>query len=151
MDVEIIEYEDALVEQIVTMWRPSQKLAFGQDSIHNYEEDVRFIKETLSKNTRILLAKSIVEERIVGMVAFTPSSVSQLYIDIDSINEGIGTQLLDIAKKESIGSLELYTYQTNLRSRSFYEKHDFKEVAQGDTKELNLPDIMYQWTSESSD
>jgi len=140
-----IDYNESHVEEIVRMWRPSTRMAFGQESIHSPEDDVRFIKNELSKKFTILLAREEVNDRIIGMIAFSKDFVSQLYIDVDFLNQGIGTHLLNIAKERSSGILELFTFQRNQPAIDFYEKNGFFEIGRNFENELNLPDIKYCW------
>lgn len=149
MKFNIINYDESLTEQIVSMWRPSKELAFGQEDIHSFEEDVQFIKNVLSKENKILLATTLRSEQVLGMIAFTSETIAQLYTDIEHLNLGIGTTLLNIAKEQSTGKLELFTFQINKIGRSFYEKHGFVEVGRNYENELNLPDIKYRWEKPS--
>jgi len=150
MVYDIINFEESLIEKIALMWRPSKELAFGQEDIHSFEENVHFIKNVLSKENTILLAIESNSEKVLGMIAFTTKTIAQLYIDIDYLNHGIGTKLLDRAKEKSDDKLELFTFQRNDIARNFYEKHGFKEVGRNYKNELNLPDIKYRWEKITS-
>lgn len=148
MKFNIINYDESLTAQIVSMWRPSKELATGQEDIHSFEEDVQFIKNVLSKENKILLATALKSEKVIGMIAFSPQKVAQLYVDIDYLNLGIGTTLLNLAKEQSTGKLELFTFQINKIARSFYEKNGFIEIGRNYENELNLPDIKYRWEKQ---
>jgi len=145
MKIKIIDYKNSLIEKIVLMWRPSKRLAFGQEDIHSFDEDVQFIKNILSKENTILLATELESEKIIGMIAFTTEIISQLYVDVEYLNLRIGTKLLKLAKEQSNGKLELFTFQRNQMARNFYEKHGFIEIGRNYENELNLPDIKYRW------
>lgn len=127
------------------MWRSSKQLAFGQADIHSFEENVQFIKNVLSKENTILLAIELNSEKVLDMIAFTTKTIAQLYVDINYLNHGIGSKLLDVAKEQSEGKLELFTFQRNDKARNFYKKHGFTEVGRNYKNELNLPDIKYEW------
>jgi len=150
MKFNVINYDESLTEQIVSMWRPSKELAFGQEDIHSFNEDVRFIKDVLSKENKILLATALNSEQVIGMIAFTPKTIAQLYVDIEYLNLGIGTTLLNIAKEQATDKLELFTFQSNKIARSFYEKNGFVEIGRNYENELNLPDIKYRWEKQSN-
>jgi len=141
----IINFEESFIEKLVLMWRSSKQLAFGQADIHSFEENVQFIKNVLSKENTILLAIELNSEKVLDMIAFTTKTIAQLYVDINYLNHGIGSKLLDVAKEQSEGKLELFTFQRNDKARNFYKKHGFTEVGRNYKNELNLPDIKYEW------
>jgi len=148
MEYSIINFEESLTEKMALMWRSSKELAFGQEDIHSFEENVHFIKNVLSKENTILLAIKPNSEKVLGMIAFTTTTIAQLYVNADYLNHGIGTKLLNIAKEKSEDKLELFTFQRNDIARNFYEKHGFTEIGRNYKNELNLPDIKYEWTKK---
>jgi GNAT superfamily N-acetyltransferase len=77
--------------------------------------------------------------------------VEQLYVDPDYTGQGLGSRLLNLAKDQSPGGLDLWTFQTNIGARRFYERHGFAAVAttDGDNEE-RCPDVRYHWQSDSS-
>ena len=83
MNYKIIDYEESFIEKVVLMWRPSKKLAFGQDDIHSFDDDIQFIKNILSKENIILLAIESKSKEVLGMIAFTDKTISQLYVNIN--------------------------------------------------------------------
>ncbi len=141
----IIDFKESLTEKIVSMWRPSKKLAVGQEDIHSFEEDIEFIKNVLSKENTLKLAMDPKSEKVIGMIAFTKNTIAQLYIDVDCLNQGLGTKLLNLAKEQAVDKLELFTFQRNKMARKFYEKNGFVEIGRNYENELNLPDIKYCW------
>jgi len=87
---------------------------------------------------------------VVGVLAAVRESnvswINQLYVTPDRTGQGIGTRLL----AHPLASLELpvrlYTFQTNTRARSFYERHGFKAIAlsDGPANEERCPDVLYE-------
>jgi ribosomal protein S18 acetylase RimI-like enzyme len=61
--------------------------------------------------------------------------------------QGVGTELLDIAKRGS-GQLQLWTFQRNAQARRFYEARGFAlaEQTDGARNEEKEPDARYLWT-----
>ena len=100
-------------------------------------------------STRLSVVKD--EGVLVAFLASTPSSVPQLYVRIQNIGQGIGSQLLNLAKSESIGSLWLYTFAKNQNARRFYEKHGFKEVERESQNMYKLEAIKYVWQRVASE
>jgi GNAT superfamily N-acetyltransferase len=84
---------------------------------------------------------------IVGMMALEPGVLDQLYVRPDRLGEGIGRQLLELAKDRSPDGLSLYTFQVNERARRFYERNGFAAewFGDGSINEERQPDVRYVW------
>jgi GNAT superfamily N-acetyltransferase len=87
-----------------------------------------------------------VDGAIIGIVAFRPGWVDQLYVLPDFQGRGVGTALLQKAQALS-ASLLLWTFQRNTLARRFYEANGFFVVDQtdGGTNEECEPDVLYRW------
>lgn len=127
------------------MWRNSKEAVLGQKEIHSFDNHVDFLNQILANQYQVVLA--LMDDEVVGMIAYNEREISQLYIHIDYQGMGIGRTLLDIAKKQSAGRLTLYTFEVNKNAQRFYEKHGFKIIGRGYENEENLPDILYEWIS----
>lgn len=81
-----------------------------------------------------------------GHIALLPGWIDHLYVDPEHNGKGIGSALVSIAQREQ-SSLRLYTFQANVRARSFYERHGFiiEELTNGDRNEEKMPDVTYYW------
>jgi ribosomal protein S18 acetylase RimI-like enzyme len=64
--------------------------------------------------------------RAVGFIAIAGDFINQLYVDPDSQRQGVGASLVSSAKALSPSGLHLFTFETNVSGRAFYEKHDFR-------------------------
>jgi len=71
--------------------------------------------------------------------------LDQLYVDPARTGQGIGTRLLEIARRERPVGLRLWTFQSNEGAQRFYERHGFTEVLRtdGSENEERSPDILY--------
>jgi ribosomal protein S18 acetylase RimI-like enzyme len=141
----ITQFDPKYAEQTVQMWRESKEKAIGQKDIHSFENHVNFLNHILAKNFQIDLA--LMDLKVVGMIAYNHTEISQLYIHIDYQGIGLGQTLLDLAKRNSMGRLTLYTFEVNKVAQRFYEKHGFKMIGKGHENEENLADILYEWKS----
>ena len=130
-------------EQTVEMWRDSKERAIGQKEIHSFENHIHFLNHILPEQYQIDLA--LIDDKVVGMIAYNEREISQLYINIDYQGMGIGQTLLDKVKEQSSGRLTLYTFEVNERAQRFYEKNGFNRIGRGHENEENLPDIHYEW------
>ena len=105
-----------------------------------------FLNHILTEQFQIVLA--LMDEEVVGMIAYSDREISQLYIHIEYQGIGIGRALLDKAKAKSSGKLTLYTFEVNKNAQQFYEKYGFEGISRGHENEENLPDIQYEWLSK---
>jgi len=85
--------------------------------------------------------------RIVGMMVLDEDGIDQLYVDPAWRGRGIGSRLVEIAKRRRPDGLALYTFQVNDRARRFYERHGFVATWFGDgsANEERQPDVRYEW------
>ena len=136
-------YNAHLAEDLLCLWRESFEQGAGITDPHPVaEQRAFFLTQVLPKNTvRVALQGG----RLVGFIAATPESVSQLYVRVSCLAQGIGSLLLHWAKEQSNGSLWLYTFARNTNARRFYEKHGFKAVATGFEPMWKLEDVKYEW------
>lgn len=142
----LTQYNPIYADQTVKMWRDSKEQAIGQKEIHSFEDHRNFLNNRLAKQYQIDLA--LIDDKVVGMIAYNKSEVSQLYIHVDYQGNGIGQTLLDKVKEQSSGRLTLYTFEVNVNAQRFYEKNGFIIIRKGHENEENLPDILYEWSSQ---
>ena len=93
---------------------------------------------------------------VVGMMVLVDNEIEHLYIHVDHQGQGIGTRLINMAKTQSAGCLELFTFQKNVRAQKFYLSHGFVEIERGCASladnpwarsQAELKDIKYRWAS----
>jgi len=84
---------------------------------------------------------------MVGLIAFRDDWIEQLYVLPEVQGCGVGSELLQIAKR-AFDCLQLWTFQRNLRARRFYEERGFAlvEETDGAGNEEKEPDARYLWT-----
>jgi ribosomal protein S18 acetylase RimI-like enzyme len=142
----IVPYRPEYAERTVRMWRDSKYEAIGQKEIHSFENHVHFLTHTLPEGFQVELV--LLDDKVIGMIAYNESEINQLYIHTGYQGSGIGERLLNRAKEQSSGTLKLYTFEIKENARRFYEKHGFKIIGRGHENEENLPDILYEWKEE---
>lgn len=87
---------------------------------------------------------------IVGVLATNIESnvgwIEQLYVEPSSVGRGIGSFLLAHALASLPRPVRLYTFQANVRARSFYERYGFRAIAlsDGSSNEERCPDVLYE-------
>jgi putative acetyltransferase len=83
--------------------------------------------------------------RIGALLVLGGSWIEQLYVDPQHAGQGLGSQLVEHAQSRR-SFLQLWTFQSNLGARRFYDRHGFlpKETTDGDNEE-GAPDIRFEW------
>jgi GNAT superfamily N-acetyltransferase len=86
------------------------------------------------------------EDELIGMMSLRDGWIDQLYVDPNYVGQGSGSKLMAHAKLLCPGGLDLWTFQSNVRARRFYETHGFRPVSKttGDNEE-GAPDVHYRW------
>ena len=85
---------------------------------------------------------------VVGFIALRrPDWIGHIYLHPDYTGHGLGTRMIELAKQELEGSIQLWTFQSNAGARRFYARHGFAEVEQtnGDNEE-QAPDVRLLFT-----
>lgn len=142
-------YDEDELDELIAMWRASFEAALGIADPHSIREQKQYFLEQVLPTQRVRVVHH--DGRVVAFLAATSESVSQLYVDVGFQGRGIGSQLLNTAKKESRGSLWLYTFARNQAACGFYQRHGFRETARGFEETWQLEDLRYEWSrSEES-
>ncbi|NGN99807.1 GNAT family N-acetyltransferase [Grimontia sp. S25] len=147
--IEIIDYHPRYTEQTISMWRASKERALGIPEVHDFEAHRYYLNRILTTSNRVYLAVEKRAERVLGMIAFDENFITQLYVDCDHQNQGIGSTLVDLAKETTSQNLQLYTFEMNAPARCFWQKHGFeeKQIGQHDNEE-GLTDVLCEWQRE---
>ena len=143
----LVEYSPAYGPELVRMWRESFERAVGVTDPHTLEEQLRYLEEKVVRENRVLVVLDAGTDAVVGFMASTPEKVEQLYVHVAHQRRGIGSMLLDIAKRDSRGRLRLFTFLSNANARRFYESRGFREVGRGFEEGWQLEDVEYEWTA----
>lgn len=144
-DVDIVEYSHRYGRELVKMWRDSFERAVGVANLHPFDEQLQFLEERLATEYRVVVVLERSTSKVVGFMASTPDTISQLYMHVDHQNQGIGSVLMNLAKRQSGGRLRLFTFRKNENVQRFYKRHGFRIVRFGFENELGLEDIEYEW------
>ncbi|WP_175886977.1 GNAT family N-acetyltransferase [Burkholderia contaminans] len=89
------------------------------------------------------------DSRIVGMAAHVVAHgvawLDQLYVHPEFKRQGNGSALLESVKSQTVGKLQLYTFQMNRDAAAFYERQGFVAIAysDGSRNEERCPDVLY--------
>jgi GNAT superfamily N-acetyltransferase len=113
--------------------------------LHTPDEDLWFYRERVFKTASLWGAFD--GETLTGLIAFHDDWIEQLYVLPEAQGCGIGSKLLDVAKRAA-DRLQLWTFQRNAPARRFYQARGFVLVEQtdGSRNEEKEPDARYLWT-----
>jgi ribosomal protein S18 acetylase RimI-like enzyme len=136
-------YEPADAVELVNMWRESFEHGVGIQDPNPIQGQLAFFLNAVVPVNQVRVVRH--EQAIVAFLASTPECVSQLYVRVQNIGQGLGTQLIETAKTESRGSLWLYTFAQNTYARRFYERHGFVELERESENMYKLEAIKYKW------
>ena len=153
MNVDFRQATAADADGVADVFLRSRKELVACAPLVHSDQDVRgWIGRTLIRAGRTTVAT--MDGLIVGFMTGSNdgrySWIDHLYLLPGWIGRGIGTQLLDCARRELSSPIRLYTFQCNQGARHFYEDRGFKAIAFGDGSgnEEKCPDILYEWREE---
>ena len=114
--------------------------------VHTDEEVHRWFEEVVLPTWEVWVADSSGEA--IALMVLDHEWIDQLYVDPDATGRGIGAALLEHAMRLHPTGLKLWTFQSNLDARRFYETHGFVATAMTmGANEEQAPDVCYEWPS----
>jgi GNAT superfamily N-acetyltransferase len=133
---------------VANLWLRSRQASIPANPppVHD-DDDVRAWFAAVVMPTREVW---VVEEEgaVVALMVLEGHWVDQLHVDPDRTGRGWGSQMVGLAKQLRPGGLELWTFQSNIGARRFYERHGFEAVEMTDgANEEGAPDVRYRWAA----
>ncbi len=112
--------------------------------LHSDDEDRRYFTKLVG-SAAVWVAET--DGQIAAVLVLNERHVEHLYVLPSHQGRGIGSRLLDLAKRDSPEGLRLYTFHRNERARAFYERRGFvaAEFGDGSGNEEREPDVLYEW------
>jgi ribosomal protein S18 acetylase RimI-like enzyme len=143
----IREYRQEDFDAVTILWRVAREklLPEGQtDTGHHFYEDRDYFRNQILKKDCIWVVE--LDHRPVAFMAMEKEFIDQLYVHPRYQHRGIGKALLEFARSQSPGHIWLYTLQSNVNARAFYEKNGFIAEKFGfSPPPENEPDVEYHW------
>jgi GNAT superfamily N-acetyltransferase len=132
-------------DAIAEVYSASFRLLTFLPMLHTVADNRSFVANVIFKNCEVIVAED--DSGIVSFLARQGEEVRLLYTRPDRIGRGVGTQLIEAAKKSGTEALELWCFQANARARCFYEARGFHPIrfTDGADNEEKTPDVRYRW------
>src|SRR5678809_212677 len=108
MALELVEYDASFLERLLRLWREAFEFGVGVIDPHPLSEQREYFLSRVLPQHRVTLA--VRESQLVGFVAASEESVSQLHVQVGLHRQGIGSVLLASSKAQSRGELWLYAF-----------------------------------------
>jgi len=141
------------VEAVTRLWRRSRDAVQPELEArmgNSASDDLEFFENVLIKTCDVWLITRNREP--VGFLAIKEESIEQLYIDPDHQGQGLGSALIEHAKRCSPSCLALHTHVSNHNARRFYENRGFRATEFGRSPAPESePDVRYIWQPEPSE
>ncbi|MET9921515.1 GNAT family N-acetyltransferase [Streptomyces sp. NPDC059605] len=120
--------------------------------VHSDEDTLAWMTHVVLPGTTVWIAEAGTGDGAgepLGFVSVDGTELEHLYLRPDARRRGVGSLLLDRARRSSAGELTLYVFRRNTDARAFYERHGFTAIAfdDGSRNEEREPDVRYRWTA----
>jgi ribosomal protein S18 acetylase RimI-like enzyme len=146
-DFFIRPYRDDDFDAVTILWRVAREKSlpdFQRAKGHFFYEDQEYFRDRILKTNRVWVVE--IKKRPIAFMAMNNDFIDQLFIHPEHQRRGIGETLLNFARERSPEHLWLYTLQSNIHARAFYEKNGFTAEKFGvSPPPENEPDVEYHW------
>jgi len=113
--------------------------------VHTDGEVRRWIAEEVVPHTELWVAEDG-DGAVVGLLVLDDDWLDQLYVEPTLTGNGIGSELIGLAKRARPECLRLWTFESNLGAQRFYERHGFRAMDRtSGNNEEGAPDVLYVW------
>jgi len=136
---------------LAALWLRSRRASIPSipPTVHTDEEVHQWFEEAVLPTCEVWVADS--SGAAIALMVLNQEWIDQLYVDPPVTRRGVGGALVEHAKRLRPTGLKLWTFQSNLDARRFYEAHGFVATATTeDNNEEHAPDVCYEWPSPRS-
>jgi ribosomal protein S18 acetylase RimI-like enzyme len=148
VEVRVADAADAAVIARIHMTSREATMPYLPPQRRHHDQVTRWVVDVLLTSCRTWVA--VRDAEILGYAALGKDVLEHLYLRPDVRRRGIGTLLLDEARRRSPDGVSLHVFQQNTGARAFYERHGFIVLDTGDGHRdmENLPDMTLRWTPD---
>ncbi len=137
----IRKFENNDINSIMQIWKNENIKSHNFISKEYWENNYDYVKEVLPSAEIYVY---IYEKNIVGFIGLNENYIEGIFVDTNNQCKGIGTALLNIAKK-SRTTLTLNVYEKNKNAIKFYEKNGFSITSRNIDMNTNETEFMMIW------
>jgi GNAT superfamily N-acetyltransferase len=123
--VEVRRARSCDAQQIAGTWLRSRAAAVPAipPPIHSADEVHTWFETVVLPNKEVWIAEE--DGTVLALLVLGDDWIDQLYVDPEHTGNGLGTDLVNLAKSRRPRGLTLRTFQTTRRAQRFYERHGF--------------------------
>lgn len=149
IEIRLAEVADAAPMARVHMASRAATMPYLPPQRRDHGEVTGWFEDSVLRTCRVWVA--VRDKEILGYAALEGDMLEHLYLRPDVRRQGIGTLLLDAARRHSPEGMSLHVFQQNTEARAFYEHHGFTVLTttDGHGNMENLPDMTLRWKRES--
>ncbi len=137
-------YLSADFEETFALWRAVSLATYDFLPPQTEDEDRGYFRRVIAVENELVVAED--DRVIVGYLAQCGDLVDRLYVAVERHGEGVGSALLDEARRRSPERVRLFTHQKNVGACRFYERRGFVAVKYGvSPPPESEPDVEYWW------
>lgn len=137
--------------RLAEIYLASRKLYLPYAPLAHTDDEVRrWIMSQLIPTGNVTVIMT--DGSVVGFLAtsrdYSYGWIDHLYIDPSRVGAGLGSVLIDEAKRILGAPIRLYTFQSNEDARRLYRRHGFREIefSDGASNEEKVPDVLLEWS-----
>jgi GNAT superfamily N-acetyltransferase len=119
--------------------------------LHSDEETASWMEREVLGRQEVVVAEA--DGRVVAFAALDGDELAHLYVDPADRGQGVGSALLEEAKRRRPQGFRFWVFQRNVAARRFYEERGCRvvETTDGASNEEREPDALYEWASSPSE
>lgn len=137
----IREFKQTDIDNVMEIWITENIRAHDFIPKEYWKKNFEYVKKILP-NAEIYVY--VENEKIVGFIGLNDNYIEGIFIDSKYQYKGIGTALLNKAKKMK-DELTLSAYKKNTKAIQFYLKNEFKIVEKNIDKENDKVEYIMLW------
>jgi len=140
----IREYRQADLDQILEIWLSASIKAHNFIAPEFWESKVNDMRDLYIPASETFIAES--QGTMAGFYSLYGDNLAAIFVAPDLQGKGIGTALLDDAKKRR-ECLQLTVYKENVPSVKFYEKQGFVFVSEQMDEHTGHPELVMEYSN----
>ena len=148
MQIRRVSADEALVAADLYIASRSGAGALIPPSMHDDEDVRRWMRDDFMPRAELWFAVDEDAAPLAILALEGDDWLEQLYVLPAAQGRGIGRALVEHAKLQRPGGLQLWAFESNAPARAFYEANGFvaAEFTDGSGNEERAPDVRYVWT-----